>query len=292
MKKNLAIVVDGNNYLWRAHYALPYKENKHGEPINAVVGFFNILTADIRKLNPTHIAVVFDASSGSAWRKDLLPGYKGNRDKGDGLRDAVYGQMPLVKSILKAFGIKVIVKSGVEADDTMGTLARMFSSEGVFTAISTTDKDIAQVVTKNVVRLEPTTRRFLGVRETVEKFGVKPSRIIDLLMLMGDKSDSVPGVPGVAMKTAASLLKRHGSVNGILESLSSLTPSKRKAIEKASKKFHVTRKVLTIDCSVNIKTRVTSMEVGRIKGDLEATRKVCRKHDVMNVYHLLDDLRV
>src|ERR1019366_9020314 len=163
-KRKYAVVIDGNNYLWRSHYAVPELTNADGFPTNAIKGFAKILVADYWKFKPRHLAVVFDARCGAASNKALLQDYKGNRNKDDDpekkrIRDLCYSQLEPLKRILKSLGIRVLAKRGVEADDVVATLATMYSEEGFHALMGTTDKDLSQIISPSISKIVSNTRR-------------------------------------------------------------------------------------------------------------------------------------
>jgi DNA polymerase-1 len=282
-----ALIVDGNNYIWRGAYAIPESFDSEGNANNAIKGFLSILGADVRVLQPDYLVVVFDANGGTKWRKKLLPQYKGNRGGDPELRDQVYGQIPAIKEILRSLGIVVLVKKDYEADDTMGTLAVRFSDAGIHALISSTDKDLAQVIRSNVSRVEATTRRLLNTKETVKKFGVPPKHFIEYLMLVGDKSDNVPGVFRCGPKTASKLLIKHGSLRNVLKNKHTLPKALQKNISDVEHMFDITRKVVTICCSVDIKASHDRCHIDNRPVDERKFKQLCKMYGVLNTHKQL-----
>lgn len=209
---NPLILVDGSSYLYRAYYAPPHLTNSKGEATGAVYGVVNMLRSLLTRYQPSHIAVVFDAK-GKTFRNDLYDGYKAHRPP---MPDDLRSQIEPLYRIIRALGLPLISIQGVEADDVIGTIARQASLEKRAVLISTGDKDMAQLVDDNITLINTMTDTIMGPEEIAEKFGVGPERIIDLLALMGDKADNIPGLPGVGEKTALAMLTGTGSVHNLL----------------------------------------------------------------------------
>ena len=209
---NPLILVDGSSYLYRAYYAPPHLTNSKGEATGAVYGVVNMLRSLLSRYSPSHIAVVFDAK-GKTFRNDMYGEYKIQRPP---MPDDLRNQIEPLHRIIHAMGLPLISISGVEADDVIGTIALQASKEGRATLISTGDKDMAQLVNEHVTLINTMTDTIMGPEEVKTKYGVGPDRIIDFLALMGDKSDNIPGLPGVGEKTALAMLLGMGSVENIL----------------------------------------------------------------------------
>lgn len=206
------ILIDGSNWLFRAYHALPPLTAPDGTPTGAVHGMGNMLRRLIKDYAPQQLAVVFDPP-GKTFREDIYPEYKANR--GATPEDLVI-QFPLVVELCEAMGLRVLQIPGVEADDVIGTLATRAAARGEPVLIVSGDKDLAQLVTDQVHILDTMKNRRMDPGGVVEKFGVAPERIVDYLALMGDASDNIPGVPGVGEKTAAKLLKEHGTLDDVI----------------------------------------------------------------------------
>ncbi|MBT7376276.1 MAG: DNA polymerase I, partial [Porticoccaceae bacterium] len=209
--KTPLILVDGSSYLYRAFHALPPLTNSKGKPTGAVKGVINMM----RRLqkdypNSTHV-VVFDAK-GKTFRDDMYAEYKANRPS---MPDDLRIQVEPIHNIIKAMGMPMLVIEGVEADDVIGTLALQATAAEQPVVISTGDKDIAQMVNEHIVMENTMTNTVLDRAGVIEKFGIPPELIIDFLALLGDKSDNIPGVPGVGEKTALGLLQGIGGLDEI-----------------------------------------------------------------------------
>jgi DNA polymerase I len=207
-------LVDGSHAIFRAYHALPHLSTRTGVPTNAVYGFTTMLLKAIREGAPTHLAVAFDEEAKAA-RAAIYPAYKGTRGAAP---EDLTPQFPLVRRVLEAMRVPAIGFSGWEADDVIATLARRARREGFQVVVVTGDKDLLQLVEPDSgVRCYDTMyEKWYGPAEVEEKWGVPPAQVADLLALMGDPIDNIPGVPGVGQKTAAALLKEFGSLEAVL----------------------------------------------------------------------------
>ncbi|MBS0877879.1 MULTISPECIES: DNA polymerase I [unclassified Tatumella] len=213
--ENPLILVDGSSYLYRAYHAFPPLTNSAGEPTGAMYGVLNMLKSLLLQYKPSHAAVVFDAK-GKTFRDELFEDYKSHRPP---MPDDLRAQIEPLHQMVKAMGWPVLVISGVEADDVIGTLAREADKQGRPVLISTGDKDMAQLVTPNITLINTMNNAILGPEDVADKYGIPPDLIIDYLALMGDSSDNIPGVPGVGEKTAQALLQGLGSMATIYDNL-------------------------------------------------------------------------
>ena len=209
------VLVDGSYFLFRAYHALPPLTTSTGLQTNAIRGAISAIQKLMRRIQPTHMAVIFDTPE-PTFRHVLSPIYKGDRPS---MPDELSQQIPYLHNLIRALGIPLYTLPGAEADDVIGTLAKRAEKEGHQVLISTGDKDMAQLVTDKVTLEDSFKDKPMDVNGVFEKFGVWPNQIIDYLTLMGDASDGICGVPGVGAKTAAKLLTEYGSIGGILENV-------------------------------------------------------------------------
>ncbi len=205
------VLVDGTAYLYRAFHALPPLATADGRATGAVYGVVNMLKKMLREDAPTHVAVVFDAP-GPTFRDELFAAYKANRPP---MPDDMRAQIEPLLAVIKALGLRLIRESGVEADDVIATLASRAVADGYEVEIATGDKDMAQLVGPHVTLVDTMRGTRLDRAGVEAKFGVPPERIVDLLALMGDTSDNIPGIPGVGPKTAAKWLVEYGDLDGV-----------------------------------------------------------------------------
>ena len=209
------VLVDGSSYVYRAFHALPPLTNSKGQATGAVKGVINMLRRLCKDYPDSPVAVVFDAK-GKTFRDDMFPDYKANRPP---MPDELREQIEPIHEIVKAMGLPFICEPGVEADDVIGTLARQASAQGRDVVVSTGDKDMAQLVDRHTTLVNTMTDTVMDEDGVAEKFGVGPDLIIDLLALVGDKVDNIPGVPGVGEKTALALLQGLGGLDDIYAAL-------------------------------------------------------------------------
>lgn len=212
MTKTL-LLVDGSSYLFRAFHALPPLTNSSGEPTGALHGVLNMLNKELRALKPDYVGVVFDAP-GKTFRDDMFADYKAQRPP---MPDELRSQIQPLLDIVVAMGLPLLRVSGVEADDVIGTLAVQAADQRIKTIVSTSDKDMAQLVRDGVTLVNTMSNSTLDRDGVKAKFDVWPEQIIDYLALVGDTADNIPGVPKVGAKTAAKWLAAYDSIDGIRE---------------------------------------------------------------------------
>ncbi|EPE38020.1 DNA polymerase I [Candidatus Photodesmus katoptron Akat1] len=212
---NPLILIDGSSYLYRAFYAYPITMNNGKIPTNAIYGVVNMLRSTMRQFLSERIAIIFDAE-GQSFRSKMYPKYKANRQP---MSEQLCCQIEPLKNVIQAMGIPLISVMGVEGDDVIGTLAVKSSKSNIPVLINTNDKDMAQLVNDNITLINTTNNEFMNRESVVKKFGIPPELIIDYLALTGDRSDNIPGVPGIGNKTATILLKKIGSLNDIFNNL-------------------------------------------------------------------------
>lgn len=242
-------LVDGSAFIFRAYHALPPLTNKDGVMVNAVYGFCNMLVKLLNEMHAPYITVIFDAARKN-FRNDIYADYKANRD--DTPEDLI-PQFPLIREATKAFGIEAIEMEGFEADDLIATYARIATEQGRKVTIVSSDKDLMQLITDNVVMFDPMKNKILGIADVVEKFGVKPDRVVDVQSLAGDSTDNVPGVPGIGIKTAAELINEYGDLETLLERTNEIKQPKRreKLIDHAGD-ARISKKLVSLDAHVAV----------------------------------------
>ena len=206
------VLVDGSSYLFRAFHALPPLTNKAGEPTGAMLGVINMLRRLLDTYKPADMAVVFDAK-GKTFRNEMYSEYKANRPP---MPDDLRAQIAPLHEMIRATGLPLISVPGVEADDVIGTLADKAGKVPRKVVISTSDKDLAQLVNEHVTLIDTMSNRTYDIDGVVEKFGVPPNRIIDYLALVGDKSDNIPGVVKCGPKTAVKWLSLYDNFEGVM----------------------------------------------------------------------------
>jgi DNA polymerase-1 len=235
-------LVDALNYLFRAFHALPSLTTKSGLPTGAVYGFCQMLLRIDREHQPTHLGVVFDAP-GPTFRDGLFKDYKANRPA---TPPELIAQIDLAHQVAAAFGYTVFSVPGVEADDVIATLVRNASAEGLAVVIGSSDKDLMQLCGPGVQLLDAMKNRLMGPAEVQEKWGVLPDKLGDVLALMGDSVDNVPGVPGIGPKTAAELINTWGSLDGVLANAEKIKGKKGQAIAEARATLALSRELVRL----------------------------------------------
>lgn len=245
---NPLVLVDGSSYLFRAYFALPPLTSASGEPTGAVRGVIAMIRKLAKDYSDATLAVVFDAP-GKTFRDDLYSEYKANRES---MPDDLRVQIEPIHQIIEAMGLPLLVVSGVEADDVIGTLAAQATEKKRTTVISTGDKDMAQLVTEHVTLVNTMTETTMDRDGVVEKFGVTPEQIIDYLALMGDSADNIPGVPKVGPKTAAKWLAQHESLDGVIENADQIKGKVGESLRDSLAQLPLSRELTTIKCDVEL----------------------------------------
>lgn len=251
--KDKFLLVDGNSLAYRAYYAMPFLRSPDGTNTGAIFGFLNMFLKALKAYNPTYVGVAFDFSK-HTFRTELFPEYKGTRrETPEELRE----QFPLLRKILQMMRIPIVQQEGIEADDILGTLSKI---KEVDTLILSADKDLLQLIDNSTTILltKKGTSEIYAVDENVLKseFGLSPSQIVDLKSLMGDKSDNIPGVPGVGEKTAKNLINKFGSLAGVYANLDSsdISAGIRAKLVEHKNMAELSYKLATIktDCNIDI----------------------------------------
>ena len=206
-------LIDASSYIHRAYHAIRGLATRSGFPTNAIYGFSNMLLKVMREHAPDYLAMAMDAP-GPTFRHEADPLYKANRPF---MPEDLAAQLPLVDDVIRAFRLPVIRVEGIEADDIIASLVRKFSGAVDRVVIVSSDKDLMQLVSPDVVMLDTMKDRWIGEQEVMERFGVDPSHVPDVLALIGDSSDNVPGLTGVGPKTAGKLIGRFGSLEGLIQ---------------------------------------------------------------------------
>ena len=240
------VLIDGSSYLFRAFHALPPLSNAQGEPTGALFGIVNMLRAHIKE-RPEYIAFVVDAS-GPTFRDDLDPQYKANRPP---MPDDLRAQIEPMMKIVEALGIPILRVPGVEADDVIGTLAVQGAADGLTVTISTGDKDFAQLVRPGLALVNTMSGSRLDSDATVmEKFGVRADQIVDLLSLMGDSVDNIPGVDKCGPKTAAKWLAEYGTLENVIANADAIKGKIGENLRAALPRLPLNRQLATIKLDV------------------------------------------
>lgn len=248
---NHLYLVDGSGYIFRAYHRLPPLTNKHGEPVGAVYGYTTMLwklADELHKADgPTHMAVILDKSS-QTFRNALYDQYKANRPPPP---EDLVPQFPMIRDATRAFSLPCIEEEGWEADDLIASYAKAALAQGWAVTIVSSDKDLMQLIEPGLDLYDTMNNRRLGPEAVVEKFGVEPGQLGEVLALMGDSVDNVPGVPGIGPKTAAKLIQEHGTVEAVLAAAPSMKPSKmRDNLIEHAEMARLSRRLVELSCDV------------------------------------------
>lgn len=220
-KKHIYII-DGNAYIHRAYHAITPLSTKNGIPTNATLGFNNIITRVLKEKKPQYLAIAFDAK-GPNFRHTMYPEYKANRPP---MPDDLVVQIPYIKELVKANNILTLEMTGVEADDIIAAAAKNLAAQGHLVTVVSGDKDLLQLVSDEISIWEPMNDKIMDQTAVITKYNVPPSRLNDLFALIGDKSDNVPGVPGIGPKTAEKLINEFSTLEGIFTDIDSIKRDK------------------------------------------------------------------
>ena len=267
------VLVDGSSYLYRAYY-IPNLQNLHnseGMPTGAIRGVVSMLKRLLKDENPEYIGVVFDAK-GKTFRHDLYKEYKANRPP---MPEDLQVQIEPLYDLVRALGLPLICEPGVEADDVIGTLASQAADQGHDVLVSTGDKDMAQLVSKQVTLVNTMTDTKMDAEGVIEKFGVAPHQIIEYLALMGDKSDNIPGVPSVGPKTAAKWLNQYETLDEIIKNADAIKGKVGEKFRDHIDQLPLSKELTTIRCDLNLKTSVNDLA---IQAEKSAELRAMYKH--------------
>ncbi len=249
------VLVDGSSFLFRAFHALPPLTNFQGEPTGAILGVSNMLRKLLVEYPGAEVVVVFDAP-GKTFRHEMYDQYKANRPPMD---DDLRRQISPLHELIKAMGFPLVMESGVEADDVIGTLARQAASEGLKVIVSTGDKDMAQLVNEQIMLENTMTNTRMDPDGVKDKFGVAPEQIIDYLALVGDSSDNIPGVPKVGPKTAAKWLGEYGSVDELIERAEEVKGKVGDNLRNGLEVLKLSRELATIKCDLPLSENISDL---------------------------------
>lgn len=253
------VLIDGSSYLYRAFHvpALKRLTTTAGRSTGAVYGVINMLRGLLNEPRTNHLAVVFDAK-GKTFRHELYKEYKANRPP---MPEELRLQIAPLHDIIHALGLPLISVAGVEADDVIGTLAVQAVAKDYRVLISTGDKDLAQLVNDRVTLVDTMANSTMDIDGVIKKFGVAPHQMVDYLALTGDKSDNVPGVPGVGAKTAARWLNQYGSLEQLIEDSAEITGKIGEKLRACLEQLPLARQLVTVHCDVDVGVAVDDLRV-------------------------------
>ena len=251
------VLVDGSAYLYRAFHARPPLTNSKKQPTGAIYGVVNMLRRLVADYSPEIMVVVFDAK-GKTFRDDLYSEYKANRER---MPDDMRAQVQPLYDVVEKMGFPLVIIEGVEADDVIGTLSVQATAAGLKTIISTGDKDMAQLVDEHVTLVNTMSNTTMDIAGVEEKFGVKPTQIIDYLTLVGDTSDNIPGVPSCGPKTAAKWLAAHGDLDTVMAKADEVKGKIGEKLRDSLEHLPLSRELATIRLDVELPESVQGLKM-------------------------------
>ena len=252
--KNL-FLIDGSGFIFRAFYAIPPLTNPEGTPINAVYGYCNMILNIFKKFKPEQIIVVFDTKR-KTFRNDIYKDYKANRTEPP---EELIPQFSIIRDATDALQIPRVEMDGYEADDIIATYTKEAEKKGVTVTIVSSDKDLMQLVNKNTKMYDSMKDNFIGIKEVEEKFGVKPSKVIDVMALAGDSIDNIPGVSGIGIKTAAELINNYNNLENLLAKVNEIKQPKRKQVLIDEKENAlISKKLVSLKDNIDLKNKYNS----------------------------------
>ena len=247
-KRPRLFLIDGSSYIFRAFYAIGHLSNSKGLPTNAIYGFTQMLLKVLKEHQPDYLIVALDAKA-PTFRSEVYQEYKANRPA---MPEGLTPQIPYIKKIMEAYRIATLEIEGYEADDIIGTIAKGVESE-VDVVVITGDKDILQLVSDRIEVYDTMKEKRFGVEEVIQRFGVRPDRVVEVMGLAGDAIDNIPGVPGIGEKTAIELIKTFGSIENLLAHLDQVPKKKlRENLETYGEQARLSRDLATIHTDVPI----------------------------------------
>jgi DNA polymerase-1 len=304
-------LIDGSSYLYRAFFAIGHLSNSKGVPTNATYGFTQMLLKVLKEHRPDYLAVIFD-SKAPTFRSEVYKEYKANRPA---MPEGLAPQIPYIKKIIEGYRIALLEMEGFEADDLIGTVAKKLESE-VDVVVITGDKDILQLVSDRIQVYDTMKEKRFGVEEVVERFGVSPEQVVEVMGLAGDAIDNIPGVPGIGEKTAIQLIKTYGSIENLLAHVEEIPQKKMKEnLRTHGDLARLSRQLATIHTDVpvnsqlkdfslfppdlkNLKEIFKELEFNRLIKELldqkvppPSGRDYCLITDRNQLFALLEDLR-
>ena len=257
MSKKL-FLVDGSSFCYRAYYAIKELSTTKGQPTNAIYGFVNMLNKLIKEEKPDYLAVAFDVA-GPTFRHKRFEEYKAGRKP---MPDRLTSQIPLIKEILAAYNISIFEKEGYEADDLLATVAKRLEDEPVEVYIATGDKDALQLVDRKVKVYSPHKEVIIYDEAWVkERYGVPPEGMTEIMALMGDQIDNIPGVPGIGEKTAVELIGRFGNLENLLSNIDRIENQKqRELLRRHVKQARMSKELATVDRNVPLEVDLEGLK--------------------------------
>ena len=253
-------LVDGSGFIFRAFHGLPPMTRPDGTPVNAVYGFVTMLMKLLSETDADHIAIIFDAKRKN-FRNEIYPEYKAHRPPPP---DELIPQFALIHEAVEAFNLPAIRMEGYEADDLIATYTKQATALGAEVTVVSSDKDLMQLVSDNVIMYDAMKNREIDAAGVVEKFGLGPAHVVDIQALAGDSSDNVPGVPGIGVKTAALLIEEYGDLDAVLARAGEIKQNKRREnLIEFAEMARVSRELVRLKDDVPVEHALDSFDVKR-----------------------------
>jgi 5'-3' exonuclease len=283
-------LIDGSSYIFRAFYAIPPLNNAAGLPTNAIFGFTNILLRFLKQYQPEYVAVALDAGR-ETFRNEMFAAYKGNRPEAPAL---LIPQFPYFRKVLEALNLPLLELPGYEADDIIATLCDRLADKGCELVVVSSDKDLMQLVTNGVKLLDSAKDHWIGKDEVREKFGVSPEQVIEVMGLMGDAVDNIPGVKGIGEKTAGALIQHFATLENLYDHLDEVKTMKlrgaarvRDLLEKKKDTAFLSRALATVKRDVPLETGLAELKFTGF--NLDKTRALFTELEFTNLIKLIEN---
>jgi 5'-3' exonuclease len=283
-------LIDGSAYIFRAFFAIPPLTNGAGLPTNAIFGFTNILLKFLKQYRPEYVAVALDAGR-VTFRNEMFADYKGNRPEAPA---DLIPQFPYFRKVLNALNLPLLELPGYEADDIIATLCERLANQGCELVVVSSDKDLMQLVTGGIKLLDSAKDRWIGTDEVREKFGVTPEQVTQVMGLMGDASDNIPGVKGIGGKTASVLIQQFQSLENLFAHLDDMeqmklrgAPRIRQILQAGKDQAFLSRALATVKRDVPLDTGLEELKFTGF--NLEKTRTLFTELEFTNLIKLIEN---
>ncbi|MBL0941479.1 MAG: DNA polymerase I [Alphaproteobacteria bacterium] len=281
---NRLYIVDVSGFIFRAFHAIPLMTRPDGTPINAVFGFVNMLLKLLTEVKAHHLIAIFDAGRKS-FRNEMYPAYKAHRPE---TPPELVPQFSLVRAACKAFNIPTLELNGFEADDLIATYTEKALAQGMDVTIVSSDKDLMQLVSDHVVMLDTLKNKTFGIQEVYEKFGVLPEKVVDVLALIGDKVDNVPGVPGIGIKTAAELIQQYGDLESLLQHSHEIKqPSRREKLIQYADEARLSYRLINLKKDIPVSLSID--DLAKQEPDVNILKTFLKEQSFISILRRLEN---